>query len=185
VGKQFVPYAWMLQLFLVATLPLMLSVITQMGIGMGKIKVVAISSMVGALVNLPLSYELTRRWGVSGVIWGTVLTTLISNWLVPALYLFRALEIRRATFFARSLSAPMAGALALIAASWACRWAISPEPGSATGPARSVPLLVNLTVGSLAYILGYIATPTGRGDLAAIRRKFFGGPAPAEEDGRV
>ncbi len=98
VGPKFVPDAWMLQLFLVATLPLVLSVLTQMAIGMGKIKVVAISSLVGALLNLPMSWYLTRAYGVSGVIWGTVLTTLFSNLLVPGVYLFRVLEIRPSTF---------------------------------------------------------------------------------------
>ncbi len=121
VGKAFVPYAWMLQLFLVATLPLVLAVIGQMAVGMGKIKVAAISALTGALVNLPLSYYLTSRLGVEGVIWGTVLTTLISNLLVPGAYLFHVLEIRYSTFFARALWAPIAGGLALVAASWACR----------------------------------------------------------------
>ncbi len=36
VGPQFAPYAWMLQLFLVATLPLVLSVVVQMAIGDGE-----------------------------------------------------------------------------------------------------------------------------------------------------
>ena len=87
---------------------------------MGKIKVVAISNLVGALVNLPLSYYLTRRLGVSGVIWGTVLTTLFSNLLVPGIYVFRVLDIRYSTFFARTLSAPAWPVpLALVAACWA------------------------------------------------------------------
>jgi len=80
---------------------------------LGKIKMVAISSLVGSLVNLPLSWYLTRRLGVSGVIWGTVLTTLVSNLLIPGFYLFRALEISPRAFLARTLSAPMAGALAM------------------------------------------------------------------------
>ena len=184
VGPRFVPYAWMLQLFLVATLPLVLSVIGQMAVGMGQVKVVALSSLAGALVNLPLSYLLTRRLGVSGVIWGTVLTTLISNLLVPMVFLFRALEIRYATFFARALSAPMAGALALVAACWACRWLIPPGPIGSSGPGRCLPLLANLSLGCLAYLAGYVATPVGRGDLAAIGRNFPRRPGPAPEDAR-
>ena len=128
VGPHFVPYAWMLQLFLVAALPLVLSVIGQMAVGMGRLKVVALSSLAGALVNLPLSYYLTRRLGVSGVIWGTVLTTLISNLLVPGIYLFRVLDVRYSTFFARALSAPIAGALALVAACVVFQWFWPPEP---------------------------------------------------------
>ena len=185
VGPEFAPYAWMLQLFLVATIPLMLSVIGQMAVGMGEIKVVALSSLAGALVNLPLSYYLTTRLGVSGVIWGTVLTTLVSNLLVPGVYLFRALDVRYSTFFTRALSAPMAGALALIAGCWAFQQALPPGPAGLSSPARAWPLLANLTVGSLAYLVGYLATPTGRGDLEAVGRKLLrrGRPTPGEDLG--
>ncbi len=110
VGEEFVPYAWMLQLFLVATLPLVLSAITQMAIGMGYIKLIALVSLAGSLVNLPMSYVLTRQIGVSGVIWGTVLTTLITNLLIPVLILFPRLEIRYQTFLTRTLSGPIVGA---------------------------------------------------------------------------
>jgi O-antigen/teichoic acid export membrane protein len=174
VGPQFAPYAWMLQLFLVATLPLVLSVVVQMAIGMGKIEVVAISNLVGALLNLPLSYYLTRELGVSGVIWGTVLTTLFSNLLVPGIYVFRVLDIKYSTFLTRTLSAPMTGALALVAASWAFWSVLSPEPvGQSPGLIRSLPFLANLSVGTLAYLLGYVAAPAGRGDARAIVRKVF------------
>ena len=180
VGPKFVPDAWMLQLFLVATLPLVLSVVVQMAIGMGKIEVVAISNLVGALLNLPLSYYLTRKLGVSGVIWGTVLTTLFSNLLVPGVYVFRVLDIRYSTFFARTLSAPLAGAVALVVACWGCGLIVPPGPSdSAVGLARVLPFLANLTVGTLAYLIGYFAAPAGRGDASAIARKF-GRRAPSE-----
>ncbi len=183
VGPEFTPYAWMLQLFLVATIPLVLSVIGQMAVGMGEIKVVAVSSLAGALVNLPLSYYLTTRLGVSGVIWGTVLTTLVSNLLVPGVYLFRVLDVRYSTFFNRALSAPMAGALALIACCWAFQRVLPPDPVGPTPWARSLPLLANLSVGCLAYLAGYLATPTGRGDLDAIARKLLRRGRPAPGDG--
>ena len=73
----------LMRLFLVATIPLVIAVHVQMAIGMGRIKVVALSALAGSLVNLPISYVLTTRLGVAGVIWGTVLTTLFSNLLVP------------------------------------------------------------------------------------------------------
>ena len=73
----------LMRLFLVAALPLVLSVPVQMAIGLNKIKVIALAALAGSLVNLPISCYLTRRLGVSGVIWGTVLTTLFSNLLVP------------------------------------------------------------------------------------------------------
>jgi O-antigen/teichoic acid export membrane protein len=173
VGPEFVPYAWMLQLFLVATLPLVLSVVVQMAIGMGKIEVVAISNLVGALINLPLSYFLTRRLGVSGVIWGTVLTTLFSNLLVPGVYVFRVLDIKYSTFFARTLGAPLGGALALVVACLGFQAVVPPGPSEATsGLARALPFLANLGVGTLAYLVGYFAVPVGRGDASALLRKF-------------
>ncbi len=101
VGPRYVPYAWLLQLFLVATAPLILSVAAQMAIGLGKYEVVSLSPLVGSLVNLPLSYYLTTRLGVSGVIWGTVLTTLVSNLLVPGAYLVHILEIRAVPLLVR------------------------------------------------------------------------------------
>ena len=115
-------YAWLMQLFLVAALPLLISVHVQMAIGMGKIRLIAFSALAGSLVNLPISCALTLRFGdVSGVIWGTVVTTLFSNLLVPAIYVFRVLEIRPATYLARTLGAPAAGALALLSVSWIVR----------------------------------------------------------------
>jgi len=174
VGREFVPHAPLLRLFLVATLPLVLSVVVQMAIGMGRIKVIAISNLVGALANLPLSYYLTLRLGVSGVIWGTVLTTLVSNLLVPGAYAFRVLEIRPATFFRRALGPPIAGAVALIAACWAFGSVVPADPGDATGPARALPFLANLTVGCLAYLAAYAWAPWGRGDAAAVARKARG-----------
>jgi O-antigen/teichoic acid export membrane protein len=160
---------------------LVLSVVVQMAIGMGKIEVVAISNLVGAAINLPLSYYLTRRLGVSGVIWGTVLTTLFSNLLVPGVYVFRVLDIKPSTFFARTLSAPLAGALALVVACWAFRAVVPPGPsGSAVGLARALPFLANLSVGTLAYLVGYVAAPAGRGDASAIARKFGRRAAPLD-----
>jgi O-antigen/teichoic acid export membrane protein len=175
VGPQFAPYAWMLQLFLVATLPLVLSVVVQMAIGMGKIEVVAISNLVGALLNLPLSFYLTRRYGVSGVIWGTVLTTLFSNLLVPGVYLFRVLEIAPRIYLKRTLSAPIAGGVALVAATWVLQ-AVLPVtyPGTALW-SRSLPLVLHLTAGTLAYISGYLLTPVGRADLAELGGKLYKG----------
>ncbi len=80
--------------------------LVQASIGVGKIRVIAIAALVGSIVNLPLSYWLTVRIGVAGVIWGTVLTTLVSNLLVPGIYTFRVLEVRPATFLARTLGRP-------------------------------------------------------------------------------
>ena len=95
-----------MRLFLVAAIPLVLSVPVQMAIGLNKIKVIALAALAGSLVNLPISCYLTARLGVSGVIWGTVLTTLFSNLLVPGLYVFRELKIDLRTYFRRTLSRP-------------------------------------------------------------------------------
>ena len=179
VGDRYAPYAPLLRLFLVATIPLVLSVAVQMAIGMGKIRVIAISNLIGALVNLPLSFYLTRKLGVSGVIWGTVLTTLVSNLLIPGIHIFRALEIKPSTFLSRSLGPPSIGSAALVAACWAFGLAVSPDPVDLPGLARALPFLASLAVGSLAYLAGYASTPIGRNDLGSIFRKALRRPPAA------
>jgi O-antigen/teichoic acid export membrane protein len=172
VGAEYGAQAHLMQLFLVATLPLIISVPVQMSIGMGKIEVVAISALLGSLVNLPLSFYLTTQIGVAGVIWGTVLTTLISNGLVPAAYVFRVLDVRPTVFLRRTLSAPVAGACALAAASWSLGLLYSANPRGAAFLTRATPLLVHLAVSALGYVVGYTLVPAGRGDLAALARKL-------------
>ena len=167
--------AWLLRLFLVATIPLVLSVPVQMGFGVGKVKVVALAALGGALINLPLSTVLTLKLqGPSGVIWGTVLTTLFSNLLIPGVYLFRALDIRPRTFLSRTLSAPAAGAVVLLATSWLLRWAMPLHPSVVGGMSltRWLPLMIHVVAGCLAYVAGYIAVPTGRTDLVTILGKM-------------
>ncbi|MDB5352508.1 MAG: hypothetical protein JWN86_3755 [Planctomycetota bacterium] len=156
----------LMQLFLVAALPLVLSVLVQMAIGMNAIKLVAISALVGAAVNLPVSYVLTVKFGVAGVIWGTVLTTLFSNLIVPGIHVFRVLGVRPRTFLRRSLGAPLIGAAAMVAATLALQSVWSAEPGTGSMPARAMPLLAHLVVGVIAYVIGYLSVPEGRGDLA-------------------
>ncbi len=96
----------LMRLFLAAALPLVLAVPVQMAIGLNKIKVIALAALTGSLVNLPVSCYLTWRLGVSGVIWGTVLTTFFSNLLVPGLYVFRELKIDLPTYLKRTVAAP-------------------------------------------------------------------------------
>lgn len=172
VGPQFEPHAPLLRLFLVAALPLVLAVLQQMALGLGKIDVIAVSALLGALVNLPISWLLTRKIGVAGVIWGTVLTTVISNGLVPGIYLFRLLKVDARTFLVRTLSAPAAGAAALLVATWALRQALPADPGPVPGPARLLPFFAHLAVGGCAYLGGYIATTAGRADLGRLAAKL-------------
>jgi O-antigen/teichoic acid export membrane protein len=160
----------LMRLFLVAALPLVLSVPVQMAIGLNKIKVIALSALAGSLVNLPVSCYLTWRLGVSGVIWGTVLTTLFSNLLVPGFYVFRELKIDVRTYLKRTLTAPLAGAAALVAATWALRAAM-PVPDAAPG-SRTTLLIAHLAAGTLAYIAGYLLVPAGRGDLAELAARL-------------
>jgi hypothetical protein len=100
-----------------------------------------------------------------------VLTTLLSNLLVPGLYLVRVLDLRPGALLARTLGAPLAGALALVAATWALRAVVPPDPRGATALTRSLPLLAHLTVGCLAFLAGYGAAPAGRGDVMALARQ--------------
>ncbi len=116
LGYDLSDVARLMRLFLIAAIPLVLSVPVQMSIGINKIKVIALAALAGSLINLPISCYLTARLGVSGVIWGTVLTTLFSNLLVPGIYLFRVLEIDLRTYLTRTLGPPLAGAAALLLA---------------------------------------------------------------------
>ena len=172
--------AWYLRLFLLATFPLLITVQVQMAIGMNQVKVIALAALAGAAVNLPVSFLLTRRLqSVEGVIWGTVLTTLFSNLLVPGAYAFRVLKIRPREYLSRTLSAPLAGGIALVSATWLLRLAAPAESGGATVLVRALPLLVHLSVGCLAFLAGYLATPAGRADLVLLIRKLRRVPAIA------
>ncbi len=165
----------LMRLFLVAAIPLVLSVPIQMAIGMNRVKVIAIASLAGSLVNLPISCYLAARMGVEGVIWGTILTTLFSNLLVPGLYVCRVLNIEPWTYLIRTLSAPLTGAVALIAVTWLLRLVVPMSfPGLTIGTS-ALSLIAHLSAGSLAYIGGYLLTPTGRGDFIEIAAKLSRG----------
>jgi O-antigen/teichoic acid export membrane protein len=166
--------AYLMRFFLLAAIPLVFSVLVQVSIGLNKIKVIALSALAGSAVNLPISCYLTARLGsVSGVIWGTVITTLFSNLLVPGVYLFRALQIDKRDFMTRTLSAPFAGGIALIVTTWGMRtWMPVSFPGTSLG-SRSMPLVAHLTVGTLAYIAGYMLTPVGRADASELAGKVL------------
>lgn len=169
LGYDAAAHAGMLRLFLVATIPLVMSIPVQMAFGMNKPEVVALAALAGSLVNLPLSFYLTwRMQSVAGVIWGTVLTTLFSNLLVPGLYVFRVLGIRPRTFLLRTLSAPLAGAVVMTAVALALRasYPLHPNPRGGLSLLRWLPLLGHLVVDCLAYVAGYLAVPAGRADLA-------------------
>jgi O-antigen/teichoic acid export membrane protein len=170
VGPAYAAQAPLLRLFLVATLPLLISVLVQMSIGLGRLELIALAALGGSLVNLPQSYYLTLRIGMPGVIWGTVLTTLFSNLLIPGLYTFRVLEVRPSTFLKRTLAAPLGGAAMLLVVSWTTRrLGLSPElPPGATRLAQVEALVADLVIGCLAYLAGYLLTASGRSDLATL-----------------
>jgi Na+-driven multidrug efflux pump len=162
-----------MRLFLIAAIPLILSVPVQMAIGMNKIRVIALAALGGSLVNLPVSCYLTARLGnVSGVIWGTVVTTLFSNLLLPGIFVFRELEIQPRLFLTRTLLAPLIGAAAAIAVTIGL-WPLYPvtSPGG-TMLERGIPLLIYLTAASTAYVAGYLTVPAGRQDFAMLASKF-------------
>jgi O-antigen/teichoic acid export membrane protein len=173
VGPQFEKDAPLLRLFLVAAIPLVFLILSQMALGLGKIDTIAVSALLGALVNLPISWVLTRRIGVAGVIWGTVLTTLVSNGLVPGIYLFRLLKVDVRTFLTRTLSAPLLGAAALLLATWAFRLVLPADPSPGPGWARFLPFFANLAVGVVAYLGGYSLARAGRADLARLAEKAW------------
>ena len=175
LGYDLTDVARLMRLFLVATLPLVLSVTAQMCIGINKIKVIALAALAGSIINVPISCFLTARLGVEGVIWGTVLTTLFSNMLIPGVYIFRVLEIAPRTFLKRTMSAPLCGAAFLMVSTWLLGLIVPVnDQGQAFGN-RMLRLLVHLIVGTAAYASGYLLTPVGRQDfremVAKVRRR--------------
>jgi hypothetical protein len=170
---KFADQAHWLRLFLLATAPLVLSVLVQMATGLGKVRVIALSALAGSLVNLPVSYALTRLSGdISGVIWGTVLTTWVSNLLVPGVYCFQTLDVSPRTFFRRTLGPPLCGAAALAAVARATSGLVASMPAGASRLERAIPLAIHLTMGVAAYIAGYALRPEGRADLGALARRL-------------
>jgi hypothetical protein len=166
-------HEYLMQLFLTAAVPLVLSVPVQMAIGVNKIEVIALAAIGGSVINLPISCYLTARIGVAGVIWGTVLTTFFSNFLIPGIYVFRVLEINLQAYFKRTLGAPLAGGLTLIAATWLLRQIMPITYPGITLWTRSFPLLIHLSVGTLAYVGGYLLVPSGRGDVIELWSKLW------------
>ena len=171
LGYDLSDVTWLMRLFLIATIPLVLSVPVQMSIGINKIKVIALAALAGSVVNLPISCYLTARLGVAGVIWGTVLTTLISNLLVPGIYVFRVLQIDLRAYFTRTLSAPLAAAATLLIATGTLALLL-PLTDTGSPFTRAVLLIVHLSIGSLAFLGGYVLVPTGRRDFTEILGKL-------------
>jgi Na+-driven multidrug efflux pump len=164
LGYDLADVTWLMRLFLIAAIPIVLSVPVQMSIGLNKVKVIGLSALAGSLFNLPISCFLTARLGVAGVIWGTILTTLFSNFLVPGIYVFRVLEIDPRTYLRRTLIAPLAGGASLIVMTWVLRQLM---PNANAGPApwsRALSLVLHLSVGTIAYLAGYLLVPGGRAD---------------------
>lgn len=173
VGPAKAEYAPLMQLFLVACLPLVLSVPVQVSTGLGRVRVVALSALVGSLVNLPLSYYLTLKLGVSGVIWGTVVTTLFSNLLVPGIYVYRVLELDLRRFLRQSLLPAFVGALFLIFACVLLHLIDGLLPKFTGSSGLAFVLGCKLLAGMFAYAVGYLAVPEGRTDGSWIVGKIW------------
>lgn len=172
LGRPAAEVAPLMRLFLTAALPLVLSVPVQMAIGFNKVPVIALAALAGAVVNLPVSYVLTKRIGVAGVIWGTVLTTFLSNLIVPGIYVARVLAIDLREFLRRTLGPPLVGAAALLASTSLLGLAFPVTFPGNTLFTRVAPLLVHLAVGAAAFVLGYALTRHGRDDLAQLSAKL-------------
>ena len=173
LGYDAAEHADLMRLFLLAAIPLVLSVLVQVSIGLNKVKVIALAALLGSAVNLPISCYLTARLGVEGVIWGTVITTFFSNLLVPGIYVFRELQIDWRILLRRTLSAPFCGGMALVAVTWTMR-RVAPVtyPGESLW-SRSAPLLTHLTAGTLAYLAGYLLTKAGRSDAVELSGRLL------------
>lgn len=149
-----------------------MSVPVQVSTGLGHVRVVALAALGGSIINLPLSYYLTIKLGVVGVIWGTVLTTLFSNLLIPGIYTYRTLSIDPREFLRRSLAPALAGSMLLAIA---CLGLGSFLDASAPGQASWMKLLIligHLMVAMVAYGVGYLLVPSGREDGTWLMSKF-------------
>jgi O-antigen/teichoic acid export membrane protein len=171
LGYDLSDVARLMRLFLIAAIPVVLSVPVQMCIGINKIKAIALSALAGSIINLPVSCYLTARLGVSGVVWGTVLTTLFSNFLIPGFYVFHVLEISARDYLTRTLGAPLAGTTALIASTYALQFLMPVTYSGITLWSRSSSLILHLIVGTIAYMGAYVLVPVGRRDVAELLAK--------------
>jgi O-antigen/teichoic acid export membrane protein len=172
LGYDATDLAPLVRLFLVATIPMTLAVPVQVAIGLGRIRLIALAALAGLLINLPVSCFLAARLGVAGVIWGSVLTTLVFGLAVPGPHIARVLGIDPWAFLGRCLTAPLSGAAALIGADGISRYVMSPTGVGISSSLRVESLILNLGVGSLFYLGGYMLTPAGRGDLARLLARF-------------
>ncbi len=184
IGSQFpgeIPeLTHLMRLFLVATIPLLVAVHVQVCTGLGKLAVVAVAAIAGAVVNLPVSYFLTIQLGVAGVIWGTVLTTLFSNLLVPVIYTFRVLDVKPRVYLRRTLLAPAMGASVMVVTSLLLQGTgFSADPNSANSVMRLVPLASHLCLAGLAFVAGYTLIPAGRSDLKRVLSRLRMPETPA------
>ena len=100
------------------------------------------------------------------------MTTFFSNLLVPGIYVLRVLEIDLRTYLRRTLSPPLAGAALLVLTTWLLRQVMPIGYPGNTLLTRSIPLLVHLSIGTMAYAAGYLLIPTGRGDFVELWGKF-------------
>jgi O-antigen/teichoic acid export membrane protein len=167
--------AYLMRLMLIATLPLLVAVQVNVAIGMGRIALIALAALAGAVVNLPLSYFLTLRLGISGVIWGTVLTTLVSNLLVPGWFAFRVAGVRPWPYWKRTLSTPLIAAISMVATVAAIQQFLPAWPlPRGTFIQRATPFFLQLSLGLVGYGFGYIMTKAGRGDASLLLRRLGG-----------
>ena len=107
------------------------------------------------------------------MIWGTVLTTLFSNLLVPGIYSSACWRCAPRTFLRRTLGPPLVGSVFLVVAAWIASGLVVANPvAGGSRLARVVPLLMHLAVSLSAYVVGYLIVPAGRADLGALVGKL-------------
>lgn len=180
MGPEYSGRAGLMRLFLFATLPLILVAPIQMAVGMGHVRTIALTALFGAACNLVVSLALTLAWqDVSGVIWGTVVTAILSNLVIPAWYLRERIGLSLRRFAKKSLLPPLAGSAAAVLASLLMQALIDPAPDGASRAWRGLLLLAHLAAAAAAFAAGYASTSVGRQDVGLLSRYFLGGRAPA------
>ncbi len=83
-------------------------------LGTGRHRLVGVTALVEALLNVALSVLLVRRWGLAGVAVGTALPVLAMNLLVLLPAACRALEVRLGRFLREAVMPPVLAAVPAI-----------------------------------------------------------------------
>jgi O-antigen/teichoic acid export membrane protein len=138
-------------------------------VGMGRHRILALTSLGAAIVNLGLSLALVHRFGLIGVALGTLIPTAIENLCFVLPYAMRVNQVILRTILAKIYLPTLLPALPMAAVLYLLREIIHPD--------SFVSIVAIGGVGLLVYGIGYVMVGAGQAErdlgrdtmLAAIR----------------